>query len=148
MDHFTSLPPEFADSPGFLFIQTAKILRKAIDETLKPFDLQPHEYGLLKVVSVEGALPQYSFGERFDIDKASVTEIVDNLESRDLIYRFKSSTDGRVKMLNLTPKGSAVHTRATRSVNKMYRSFLEPVADEEWIQAKQVILKLLVGNHK
>lgn len=143
MIDFKNLPKEFSNSPGFLFFQLGKVLKRAIEEELKHFELHLHEYELLKVVSVYGALSQHAFGEHFGIDKASVTEIVEGLEKRDLIYRNKSSKDGRVKLLNLSQKGHAVCGRATRRINRLYKEFLEPLDDSDWQVTRKTVLRLL-----
>ena len=142
----SQIPQEFADSPGFLFIQAAKIIRRSVEEALNPMELHSYEYGLLKVISVTGPLPQQVFADRFSIDKTSVVDIVKGLEKRDLIYRKRSDADRRVKLLHLTPRGNATVTRATKRVHKAHKEFLEPLSDEEWGVTKKVILKLLMHH--
>ncbi|HMO20019.1 MAG TPA: MarR family transcriptional regulator [Candidatus Melainabacteria bacterium] len=140
------IPEEFANSPGFLLAQTTKILRKHVEEALKPLNLMPHEYGLLRILAVSGPMSQHSFQEQFGIDRTSVTAIVDSLERREYLYKDKSKKDKRVNMLYLKPKGKAAVTRATRRVQRVYREFLEPVSKEEWELAREVILKLLIAH--
>lgn len=140
------IPEEFANSPGYLLGQTTKILRRYLEDALKPLNLITHEYGLLRVLAVTGPMPQHSFQEQFGIDRTSVTAIVDGLEKRAYIYKDKSKDDKRVNMLYLTPKGKAVVARATRRVHRVHREFLEPVSEEEWERAREVILKLLIAH--
>lgn len=140
------IPEEFANSPGFLLAQTTKILRKDVEDALKPLNLISHEYGLLRILAVSGPMPQHSFQEQFGIDRTSVTVIVDSLEKREYLYKDKSKEDKRVNMLYLTPKGKAAVARATRRVHRVYREFLEPVSKEEWELAREVILKLLIAH--
>ena len=142
----SQIPLEFAESPGFLFIQAAKIIRRSVEEALAPMELHSYEYGLLKVISVTGPLSQQVFADRFSIDKTTVVDIVKNLEKRDLIYRKRSDLDRRVKLLHLTPRGNATVTRATKRVHKAHREFIDPLSDEEWDLTKRVILKLLTRH--
>jgi DNA-binding MarR family transcriptional regulator len=141
------LKEEFAKSPGYLVTQLSKKIARYLETALAPFELSAPEYGLLKVISVNGPVAQYQYGEHFSIDRSSVTAIVENLVKRDLIYKDKSSKDRRQNILHLTPRGRSVLSRAGTRVNKAHREFLSILEEEEWERCRKSLIKLLEFNH-
>ncbi len=139
-------PEVLAHSPGFLFNRAARIVSVLIGETLAPFGLVPQEYGLLRIISVSGPIMQQDFADQYNIDRTTVTDIVDGLEARELLTRLRSSEDRRRNMLHLTPSGRKLLSRASRMVNKKQKEFLAPLTEEEWEFMRSSLIKLLVAN--
>ena len=143
-----ALPQVLTNSPGFLLSQIARILSGLVAEALVPVGLAPPEYGLLKIISVQGPLMQQEFADKFQIDRTTVTSIVDGLEDRDLVIRQRSPKDRRKNLLHLTPTGHRLLTRAIRLVNKAQKKFLEPLDESEWEVVRDCLVKLLVAQSR
>lgn len=140
------IPKAFLDSPGFLLNTAGKLLVQRVSETLKPAGLNVAEYGLLRIIAEEGPVTQNAFAAKYDVDRTTVTEIVDGLEERRLVVRLKSKTDRRCNELHLTPGGKKLLARVVKLVDRTNRQFLLPLKESEWKVVRECLVKLVVAN--
>lgn len=140
------IPTAFLESPGFLLNTAGKLLLQRVSESLKPSGLTVQEYGLLRIISIEGPITQNAFAAKWDIDRTTVTEIVDGLENRGVIVRLKSKTDRRYNELHLTPAGKKLLTRVVKIVDKANAEFLHPLDYKDWRLVRESLVKLITFN--
>lgn len=140
------IPKAFLNSPGFLLNTAGKLLVQRVSETLKPAGLTVQEYGLLRIIVEEGPITQNAFAAKYDVDRTTVTEIVDGLEERRLVIRLKSKTDRRCNELHLTPGGKKLLSRVIKLVEKTNQQFLLPLKESEWQVVRASLVKLIVAN--
>lgn len=145
MNDPNEIPAALTKSPGFLLNQAARSIRNLTAIALKPVGLAPQEYGLLRLLSLEGPMSQQSLANKYQIDRATVTEIIDVLERRGLLQREPMATDRRCKEIHLTPTGSRVITRASKSVSRAHHKFLAPLTDEEWTVVQECLMRLITA---
>ena len=69
-------------------------------------DLSPAQCHVLHLIEPGRPIPMGQLAETLACDACNVTGLVDRLESRGLVRRRASAEDRRVKVLDLTPKGS------------------------------------------
>lgn len=67
--------------------------------------LTPGEFGLLVLVERNAGLSQMTLARALGIDRSTLVPILDRLQSRGLLVRRRSPTDGRTHALALTPAG-------------------------------------------
>jgi DNA-binding MarR family transcriptional regulator len=65
----------------------------------------------------EGTLPLGKIGERLQVHRTSVTNIVDKLEADGLVQRVAHESDRRTTLAELTAAGRDVALRATELLN-------------------------------
>lgn len=140
------IPTAFLESPGFLLNTAGKLLMQRVSESLKPSGLTIQEYGLLRIISIEGPVTQNAFAAKWAIDRTTVTEIVDALEERGVIVRLKSKTDRRYNELHLTPAGKKLLARVVKIVDKANEEFLHPLNEDQWRVFRESLVKLIVSN--
>src|SRR5499427_9921796 len=70
------------------------------------FDLSAAQCHVLHLIEPDQPVPMGQIAESLACDASNVTGLVDRLESRGLVRRQPSAADRRVKVLDLTPKGS------------------------------------------
>ncbi|MBX3076839.1 MarR family transcriptional regulator [Candidatus Obscuribacterales bacterium] len=140
------IPPAFMESPGFLLNTAGKLLLQRVSASLKPSGLTVQEYGLLRIISIEGPVTQNAFAAKWAIDRTTVTEIVDGLEQRGVIIRLKSKADRRYNELHLTPSGKKLLARVVKIVDKANAEFLQPLDDREWQLLRDSLVKLIVAS--
>lgn len=140
------IPPAFLESPGFLLNTAGKLLLQSVSESLKPSGLTVQEYGLLRIISIEGPVTQNAFAAKWQIDRTTVTELVDGLEGRGVIVRLKSKTDRRYNELHLTPAGKKLLARVVKIVDKANAEFLHPLKEEEWSLLRECLVKLIIAH--
>lgn len=137
------IPSELQQSPGFLLNQSARLISRRLTEALEPLGLTLQNFGLLRVISLQGPLTQNQVAENYSMDRTTVTELVDGLEERGLVQRLKNPNDRRSNQLFMTPQGRRVLTRAIRVVEKSNRQFLSVLDASEWATVRASLLKLI-----
>src|SRR4051812_40762820 len=72
--------------------------------------LSPAQCHVLHLIEPGRPIPMGQLAETLACDASNVTGLVDRLESRGLVRRSPSTEDRRVKVLELTSKGSRLRT--------------------------------------
>lgn len=99
-------------------MRAQQIVQAKVDEALRPFDLTFARYEVLVLLlfSRRGALPMGKMGERLMIHPASVTNVVDRLETQGLVVREAHPTDRRTTLAAISEEGRRRAEAATQAV--------------------------------
>ena len=103
-----SKPFPTLEAEVYLNIQrTAEALLWKATELLKPYDLTPTQYNVLRILRGAGTngLICREIGERMVSRDPDVTKLLDRLETRDLITRERDHKDRRVIIARVTEAG-------------------------------------------
>lgn len=100
--------------------RTDAILSYSIIEALKPFDITPTQYNVLRILRGAGhnGLCREDIRERLVAQVPDVTRLLDRLEQSDLVDRARDKTDRRL-----------VNTRITRAGLELLKKLDGPVND-------------------
>ena len=90
------------------FWSVARQLRETSQETLAPWDITPAQFRALRVLLRHGEMRLSELSEHLHIAARSTTEVVDALESRDLIGRRPDPDDRRATLVEVTGHGTSV----------------------------------------
>lgn len=101
--------------------------------------LTPGEFGLLVLVDRNAGLSQTTLARALGIDRSTLVPILDRLQSRGLLARHRSPSDGRTHALALTPQGGKALARYTRLVAAHERRIASGLSTSEM----QVLIGLL-----
>jgi MarR family transcriptional regulator, organic hydroperoxide resistance regulator len=93
-----------------LLVQLFFSQRANLPPVAAELELSPAQCHVLHLVEPGRPLPMGRLAETLACDASNVTGLVDRLESRGLLRRRPSSTDRRVKVLELTPTGARLRT--------------------------------------
>ena len=89
---------------------TSSYLNNALNDMLKPYDLTPHQYNVLRIL--KGKHPESYCNQDITqrmIDKSSnATRIVDKLLEKKLVIRSENKTDRRQVNIKINDKGIAI----------------------------------------
>jgi DNA-binding MarR family transcriptional regulator len=122
----------------FFFSQRADLPALAAE-----FDLSPAQCHVLHLIEPGRGIPMGRLAETLACDASNVTGLVDRLEYRGLIRRHPSSTDRRLKVLDLTPAGarlrSVVRDRMTKPPDSLKR--LSAAEQRELVNILRRLLK-------
>jgi DNA-binding MarR family transcriptional regulator len=96
-----------------------QILLGRLNELLAPWDLTFPRYEALMLLhySRAGALPLGKMGDRLQVHRASVTNVIDRLVAQGLVTRAQHDSDRRTVLARITPDGRRVARAATRKLN-------------------------------
>ena len=100
-------------------MRAQQILLARLNDVLRPFGLTFPRYEALMLLSFSrrGALPLGKVGERLQVHRTSVTNIVDKLEADGLVRRVPHAEDRRAMLAQLTPEGGRVAVAATKAMH-------------------------------
>jgi DNA-binding MarR family transcriptional regulator len=100
-------------------MRAQQVLLAHLNDALRPFGLTFPRYEALMLLlfTRKGALPLGKIGERLQVHRTSVTNIVDKLERDGLVARVPHESDRRATLAELTPEGRRVATAATTAVH-------------------------------
>src|SRR3954454_8831498 len=100
-------------------MRAQQVLLARLNELLGPLGLTFPRYEALMLLSFtrSGALPLGKVGERLQVHRTSVTNIIDKLEADGLVRRVPHEADRRTTLAEITDAGRDVALRATELLN-------------------------------
>jgi DNA-binding MarR family transcriptional regulator len=127
-------------------MRVQQILMARLNALLKPWELTFPRYEALMLLhlSRRGALPLGKMGERLQVHRTSVTNIVDGLERLGLARREPHEHDRRTILAAVTERGREVAEAATAVLNRE-RFGVEPLAGEELEGLFDVLRRVRLG---
>ncbi|MES2602647.1 MAG: MarR family winged helix-turn-helix transcriptional regulator [Pseudomonadota bacterium] len=90
-----------------------------------PLQLTPAQFSVLMLVETNPGRNQTEIASTLGILRPNFVALLDELESRDLCLRSRSSNDRRSHILRLTDKGRAVLSRARKLIEARHEARLK-----------------------
>jgi DNA-binding MarR family transcriptional regulator len=118
--------PACPEETAFLDLQrTCDLLSRRLAYVLKSEDLSATQYNVLRILrgSPDG-LPCGEIANRMITRDPDITRLLDRMEKRDLISRWRETKDRRVVMARITGTGLKVLTRLDEPVEDAHRKQL------------------------
>jgi DNA-binding MarR family transcriptional regulator len=124
-------------------MRAQQILLARLNELLGPLDLTFPRYEALMLLSFtrEGTLPMGKVGERLQVHRTSVTNIIDKLEADGFVRRVPHVADRRTTLAQITDAGREVSGRATELLNAAAFG-LEALGEEDQEQVTELLRTL------
>ena len=136
-----------AEEAAFLdLLRTTDVLSRRLVHVLKTEDLSATQYNVLRIL--RGAPEGLACGEiasRMITRDPDVTRLLDRLEKRGLISRWRETKDRRTVMARITPEGLALLSRLDEPVQAAHRKQLGHLGRER-LRTLAKLLSLL-RNH-
>jgi DNA-binding MarR family transcriptional regulator len=100
-------------------MRAQQVLMARLNELLRPHGLTFPRYEALMLLSFTrtGALPLGKIGERLQVHRTSVTNIIDKLEADGFVQRVPHAEDRRATLAEITDAGREVAGAATTTLN-------------------------------
>jgi DNA-binding MarR family transcriptional regulator len=100
-------------------MRAQQVLMARLNDLLRPHGLTFPRYEALMLLSFTraGALPLGKIGERLQVHRTSVTNIIDKLEADGLVRRVPHAEDRRATLAEITDEGRAAAKAATEVLN-------------------------------
>jgi DNA-binding MarR family transcriptional regulator len=103
------------DRPGACatgLVQLGSLISAELDRSLKGRGLSSAAYNVLRVLAESGgAACPYEISERLSVSRATVTGLLDSLESNRLVHRAPHSQDRRMLLVQMTERGRTLMAR-------------------------------------
>ncbi|MFV3131003.1 MarR family winged helix-turn-helix transcriptional regulator [Niveispirillum sp. KHB5.9] len=134
--------------PGFLVRRLGQISTALFLEETAGLDLTPPQYGVLMTIAAEPGRDQTFLSCRTALDRATITGVVDRLETRGLIRREVDPDNRRARLLYPTPDGLALLDRTGGRVDKVTEKLLSPLPADEQRLFLDLLRRLVEGNNQ
>jgi DNA-binding MarR family transcriptional regulator len=102
--------PHTDPSLGYVIRYAHRAFVKALAQQLEPHGIPPGEWSALRMLWMQEGLTQVELAERMRVEKASLTGVLNSLESKGLVTRARNLHDRRKINLALTPAGRRLET--------------------------------------
>lgn len=127
-----TLQDELKQSKGFRSLgeeaalnlaRTSAVAEHALAQALKPFDITPTQYNVLRILRGAGAhgLCRQEVGERLVRRVPDVTRLLDRMEETGLIARVREGEDRRYVLTRIQPKGVELLERLDTEICAIHR---------------------------
>lgn len=107
-------------------LRTTYMLSRAPTQVIKNEELSANQYNVLRIL--RGAAPEGlacgEIGSRMITRDPDITRLLDRLEKRTLIFRWRETKDRRVVMARITPEGLALLERLDEPIRAAHRKQL------------------------
>ncbi|MEL6330240.1 MAG: MarR family transcriptional regulator [Planctomycetota bacterium] len=131
---------------GYLLMTLARTLHGMTRAAMEPSGLVPRQFGLLRTVCQMGPSTQRELGRRMSIDRTTMVQFTDHLESLGLVERRHDPEDRRAYAVTPTRKGTRLARKLASTADAVQQQFLEPLSPNEQKQLVRVLQKLMVHN--
>ena len=106
-------------------LRTTDILSRRVSQTLKKEELSGTQYNVLRILrGAPAGLSCGGIGNRMITRDPDITRLLDRLEKRGLISRFRETKDRRTVMVRMTPAGLDLVGRLDEPVQAVHREQL------------------------
>lgn len=137
-----SKPLGSLEEEAYLNVQrTAITLSQRLMELLRAHDLTPAQYNVLRILRGAGqdGLNASDIAGRMISRDPDVTRLVDRLEKRGLVERWRCSEDRRVVWTRIAPAGRELIDPLDAPLNQLHRDMLSHMAPDRL----QLLVELL-----
>jgi DNA-binding MarR family transcriptional regulator len=125
-------------------LRTADWLSRGVVELLKPHDLSPTQYNVLRILRGAGCEGRKcgEISERLVTRDPDITRLLDRLAKRGLISRERSEADRRVVFTRITPEGLALLEQLDGPITETHKRQFARL-DAEQVETLSQLLELV-----
>lgn len=134
-----------------LFQRASRSLRQTWSARLAPFELTPHQSRAMRSLAQHGNSPDPASGagmrlkdiaEHLRIAPRSATEVVDQLQAKQLVARHPDPLDRRATLVCLTAEGTALGERVRAARRLHTEEFFGRLNAQERAELARILEKL------
>lgn len=120
-----------------------ELLSTALEPSLRQFGLTPAMFDLLSAVSAnEGGISQAELARRLRVSPPTLSEAVHSAEAKGFLSAQKSTSDRRLRVIQLTAVGKTAVAHALRELNLLEMQVVEEIDHGDIQVALSVLRKL------
>jgi len=134
------------DRPGFKLRRAHQAALSVFAEECRAFEVTTTQYGILVALRARPGLDQAGVARALGLDRSTTGMVVALLEERGLVTRDRHATDGRRRVLRLSPDGEALLAAIGPSAERARQRLLAPLTRAE-AAALAALLDRLLEHH-
>ena len=131
--------------PGHGIRRLQQIAVALFTREMGEFGVTPVQFAVLQALQAQPGIDQKTLADTVSFDTSTIGAVIDRLEAKALLTRSLSPEDRRVRLLNLTPAGSALLAQALPAVQRTQARILAPLDAQEQQHFCALLSKLCNG---
>ena len=134
--------------PGYLFRRMQQIAVAIFVEECRAYDLTPVQYAALVAIRTHPGIDATRLSAVIAFDRSTLGNVIERLETKQLIERKASREDKRVKLLYLTKAGAALLRDIMPSVDRAQARMLQPLKPDDRRTLMALLTQLVDLNNE
>jgi DNA-binding MarR family transcriptional regulator len=134
----------FNDSFGFLVVKTGRLIenRLKVNFEKEKINVTPQQWSVLTYLWNKDGISQQQLADAFSKDKTSMTRLLNNMETNELIIRKKDSVDKRTKKIFLTDRSRILKKNSIKIAEKTLMEILVDINHGDVKLSKKVLKQI------
>jgi DNA-binding MarR family transcriptional regulator len=128
--------------PYRLAVVTESVARVFAENYGGSFNLTIPEWRTLAVIAEHGVLSPTAVGQRTMMDKVKVSRAAQGLVAKGMLRQSQDPRDGRGRLLRLTRKGMATHTKMVPLATSMESMVFDNLSHTELAALNRILMKI------
>jgi DNA-binding MarR family transcriptional regulator len=125
---------------GHWIKQYTLLVNRALDKTLKPYDIGRSQWYILYHLHHEGKMAQHQLQSILHIESATITNLMTALVKKELVKQTADPNNKRYKVVQLTAKGEALWQEMPDPLKLVRSRSLRGISAEDIATARNVIM--------
>ena len=138
-----ALPSALTEHVGFLAVCFGQRAQRKFRTALEPLGIRPTHFDYLATIGEFGPLSQKDLAARLRTDAARIVSATDELEDMGAVVRSVDSVDRRRNLVQLTPNGRALLTRARKAAALVEADLVAQLSDHEATTMRRLLQTVL-----
>jgi DNA-binding MarR family transcriptional regulator len=133
---------------GFLLSRATWAMNNAVNRILRENglpDISVAYFAVLQALWETDGLSISDLGERVQLEKSTMTSLIDRMEAADLVRRDDHPTDRRAYRICITSRGRDLEEKLDQVVTEAYNRLTRGVPEKD-LQAAIEVLKGILNN--
>jgi len=120
-----------AEEAGVSVLVAGAHLAHLLEEVCSTQGITHDQYNVLRILRgvYPDGHPRYEIGRRLIERSPDVTRLLDRLERRGLVSRYRAEGDRRLSLARITKKGLALLDRLDEPIAEVHRRFVEALSE-------------------
>ncbi|WP_057491144.1 MarR family winged helix-turn-helix transcriptional regulator [Streptococcus orisasini] len=114
---------------GYTLSKVAQKMDKQFSKSLSMYGIDSRGYGVLVTLSNNDSITQIKIGELMSIDRTTVGQLIDMLESKGFVKRQQNPKDRRQNLIVLTNEGKTLVAKMWQEMHQIEQGVIANLAD-------------------
>ncbi len=131
---------------GFLLSRATWAMNNAVNRMLRERglpDVSVAYFAVLQALWETDGLSISDLGEKVQLEKSTMTSLIDRMEAAGLVRRDDHPTDRRAYRICLTPRGKELEEKLDQVVSEAYTHMTREIPDQDLQKAVEVLKHIM-----
>jgi len=133
---------------GFFLSRAAWAMNNLVNRMLKEDglpDISVSYFAVLNALWESDGISITDLGEKVQLEKSTMTSLIDRMESARLLRRDDHPTDRRAYRIMLTPRGKTLEAKINEVARKAFDQLTRKIAEKD-LQASNEVCRRIIEN--